>query len=164
MEIAIVVEPHGGGWRARCRHPVEASATGASRFDATSALEAALCAATGGPVTLLPLEVTPDKPWIASAGSIPDDETTDAWLDAIADNRRQRDADEQAALAQPQPNPCREPVRLRYRHAHALRADDPAVIRNVMLHTHPRNCLPVSGGWSARSASGRLAAQFVTRS
>lgn len=55
---------------------------------------------------MLPLEVTPDKPWIASAGSIPDDETTDAWLDAIAEYRRQRDADDQqAALNLPTTQP-----------------------------------------------------------
>jgi len=55
---------------------------------------------------VLPLEVTPDKPWIASAGSIPDDETTDAWLDAIAEYRRQRDADDQqAALNLPTTQP-----------------------------------------------------------
>lgn len=105
MEIPVIVEPHDGGWRARCRHPVEAETTGASRYDAVSALEAALRAAVGGPVTLLPLEVTPDKPWIAFAGSIPDDETTDAWLDAIAENRRQRDADDQAAQVPPPAQP-----------------------------------------------------------
>ena len=98
MEIPVIVEPHGGGWRARCRHPIDASATGDTRYEATQALEAILRAAVSDPFTLLPLEVTPDKPWIASAGSISDDETTDAWLDAIAEYRRQRDAD-QASLS-----------------------------------------------------------------
>jgi hypothetical protein len=54
---------------------------------------------------LLPLEVTPDKPWIASAGSIPDDELTEEWLDQIAENRRQRDADDQASLSPPPSQP-----------------------------------------------------------
>jgi hypothetical protein len=105
VEIPIIVEPFEGGWRARSRHPVEASATGETRYEATQALEASLRAALSSPFTLLPLEVTPDKPWIASAGSIPDDDTTDAWLDAIAEYRRQRDADDQKDNSAPQPQP-----------------------------------------------------------
>ncbi len=101
MEIPVIVEPLAGGWQARCRHPVDAAATGDTRYEATQALEAALTAATGGPVTLLPLEVTPDKPWIAFAGSISDGPLTDEWLDHIAENRRQRDALDQAAVAPP---------------------------------------------------------------
>lgn len=82
------------GWRARCRHPVEASATGDTRCEATQALEAILRTAVSDPLTLLPLEVTPDKPWIAFAGSIPDDTLTDEWLNAIAENRRNRDCED----------------------------------------------------------------------
>lgn len=105
MEIPVIVEPHGGGWLVRCRHPIDTSATGASRYDALQAMESLLRAAVSGPFTLVPLEVTPDKPWLAFAGSIPDDELTDVWLDAIAENRRQRDADDQAVLSSPTPQP-----------------------------------------------------------
>jgi hypothetical protein len=105
VEIPVIVEPHNGGWRARCRHPIDTSTTGATRYDALQAIEALLRAAVSGPFTLLPLEVTPDKPWIASAGAVPDDETTDAWLDAIAEYRRQRDADDQASLSPPPSQP-----------------------------------------------------------
>jgi hypothetical protein len=105
VEVPVIVEPHAGGWCVRCRHPIEVNATGATRYDVLQAAEATLSAAAGAPVTLLPLEVTPDKPWIAFAGSIPDDETTDAWLDAIAENRRQRDAADQAAPPQPSAQP-----------------------------------------------------------
>lgn len=94
MEIPIIVEPTAGGWRALCRHPIPIETTGASRFDAVQELEAHLRAAGVSGFTVLPLEVTPDKPWIATAGSIPDDEATGAWLDAIAENRRQRDAED----------------------------------------------------------------------
>jgi hypothetical protein len=45
--------------------------------------------------------VTPDKPWLSFAGSIPDDEMTNEWLDAIAENRRQRDAEDQQAISPP---------------------------------------------------------------
>lgn len=99
--IPIIIEPYGAGRRARCRHPVEASATGATRYEATQALEAILRAAIADPFTLLPLEVTPDKPWLSFAGSIPDDEMTNEWLDAIAENRRQRDAADQQAISPP---------------------------------------------------------------
>jgi hypothetical protein len=95
MEIPVIVEPHGGGYRARCRHPVEAEATGHSPYDARLGLEAVLAARVAGPFTVLPLEVTPDKPWIATAGAVPDDETTDAWLDGVAEYRRQCDAADQ---------------------------------------------------------------------
>ena len=98
MEIAVIVEPTDAGYRARCRHPVEAEATGASRFDATRALEAALRARVAGPLTLLPVEVTPDKPWLGSAGSVPDDDLTERWLDAIAEYSRERDAEDLAGL------------------------------------------------------------------
>jgi hypothetical protein len=105
VDIPVIVEPHGGSWRARCRHPVEASATGDTRHEATQALEAILRAALSDPFTLLPLEVTPDKPWISFAGSIPDDELTEQWLDHIAENRRQRDASDQAAVSPPPSQP-----------------------------------------------------------
>jgi hypothetical protein len=102
MEIPVIVEPADGGYRARCLHPVEAEGTGGTRYEATQALEAALKDRVPDPFVLLPLEVTPDKPWIASAGSVPDDELTNLWLDAIAGYRRQCDA---ADRASPPPNP-----------------------------------------------------------
>jgi hypothetical protein len=105
LEIPVIVEPHGGGWRARCRHPIDASATGDTRYEATQALEAILRASVSDPFTLLPLEVTPDKPWIAFGGSIPDDQLTEEWLDHIAENRRQQDADDQASLSPPPTQP-----------------------------------------------------------
>lgn len=99
MDIVAVVEPFGDGYKARCRHPVEAEATGTSRYDARQALEAALAGRVPGPFTLLPLEVTPDKPWIAAAGWLPDDDLTRQYLDAVADYRRQQDAQDQAGAA-----------------------------------------------------------------
>jgi hypothetical protein len=104
LQIPVIVEPADGGYRARCRHPVEAAAAGGTLYEATQALEAALRAAgVPDPFELLPLEVTPDKPWIASAGSVPDDAFTDQWLDGIAEYRRQCDAADRATLP-PAPN------------------------------------------------------------
>jgi hypothetical protein len=99
MEIAVIIEPHDGGYRARCRHPVEAEAFGYSRYDARCTLEALLASHIAGPFTTLPLEVTPQQPWIASAGSIPDDAVTEEWLDAVAEYRRQCDAAGKQPLA-----------------------------------------------------------------
>jgi|GEM_PF-1543125 len=101
MEIPIVVEPTAAGWRARCRHPILVEATGATRYDAVQELEAQLRAAGVSGFTVLPLEVTPDKPWIATAGSIPDDALTDEWVAAIEEYRRQRDAEYAATLGAP---------------------------------------------------------------
>lgn len=103
MEIPVIVEPADGGYRARCRHPVEAEGTGGTRYEATQALEAALRGRVPDPFALPPLEVTSDKPWLSFAGSIPDDEPTEEWLDAVAANRRDRDAADQATLP-PTPN------------------------------------------------------------
>ncbi len=107
MEIAVIIQPHNGGYRARCRHPVEAEATGHSRYDAQLALEVILRWRLSNPFTLLPLEVTPDKPWISFAGSITDDELTEEWLDLIAENRRHQDAADQATLP---PAPTTQPA------------------------------------------------------
>jgi hypothetical protein len=60
-----------------------------------------------GPFTVLPLEVTPDKPWVASAGSVPDDAVTDEWLDAVAEYRRRCDVADQQTLP---PAPSIQPV------------------------------------------------------
>lgn len=98
MDIPAVVEPFAGGYRARCRHPVEAEATGGTRYEAVQALEAALAGRVPGPFTLLPLEVTPDKPWLAAAGWLPDDDLTRQYLDGVAEYRRECDARYGAAL------------------------------------------------------------------
>lgn len=98
MEIAVIIEPHDGGYRARCRHPLQAEAFGHSRYDARCALEAVLAPHVSGPFTTLPFEVTSTQPWIASAGSIPDDAVTEEWLDAVAEYRRQCDTADQQTL------------------------------------------------------------------
>jgi hypothetical protein len=48
--------------------------------------------------SIFPVGVTPDKPWLATAGSVPDDPTTDEWLAAIEQYRRDRDAEDRAAV------------------------------------------------------------------
>ncbi|MBX9580628.1 MAG: hypothetical protein K2X87_10000 [Gemmataceae bacterium] len=95
MDIPVVVGPAGTGYRARCRHPAEAEAPGGTRYEAVQALEAALKGRVPEPFALLPLEVTPDKPWLAAAGWLPDDDLTRQYLDAVAEHRRQCDARDQ---------------------------------------------------------------------
>jgi hypothetical protein len=103
VEIPVIIELVGPAYRARCRHPVVAEAEGESRFEARQALEAVLKRYVGGPFETLPLEAT-DAPWVGTAGSVPDDELTEQWLDAVAEYRRARDAEDQASLP-PAPNP-----------------------------------------------------------
>jgi hypothetical protein len=103
MQIAVIVEPADAGYRARTRHPVEAETTGTTRYEATQKLEAALQGRVPDPIELVVLQSSSDKPWISTAGSIPDDETTDLWLDAVAEYRRQCDAADRATLP-PVPN------------------------------------------------------------
>jgi hypothetical protein len=98
MDIIAIIEPDNAGYRARCRFPVQAEATGHSRYDARLALECVLHKLLSEPFTVLPLEATPDKPWIATAGSVPDDTVTSEWLDAIAEYRRELDALDQQTL------------------------------------------------------------------
>ncbi|MDB5309091.1 MAG: hypothetical protein JWO38_3293 [Gemmataceae bacterium] len=87
MEIPVIVEPADGGYRTRSR----------------PRRPAALRGRVAEPFALLPLEATPDKPWISSAGSVPDDEVTEMWLDATAEYRREQDTRDQATLP-PAPN------------------------------------------------------------
>jgi hypothetical protein len=95
MEIVVIVEPDNAGYRARCRHPVEAEATGQTRYEAIQALEALLRGLISESFSTLALEATPDKPWIATAGTIPEDSVTAEWLAAIAEYRRECDAADQ---------------------------------------------------------------------
>jgi len=44
----------------------------------------------------MPLEATISQPWIATAGSVPDDELTDEWIDAIEEYREERDAEDRS--------------------------------------------------------------------
>jgi hypothetical protein len=99
MEIMVIIEPIDSGYRARCRHPVEAEANGLSPYDARLALESVLRGLISDPFTLLALETTPDKPWIATAGSIPDDSVTNEWLGSVAEYRRDCDAADQLSLS-----------------------------------------------------------------
>jgi hypothetical protein len=103
VEIPVIIELVGPGYRARCRHPVAAEAVGESRFAARQALEAVLRQHVAEPFETLPLEA-PESPWIGTAGSVPDDEPTEQWLDAVAEYRRARDAEDQASPS-PAPNP-----------------------------------------------------------
>ena len=103
MPIAVIVEPADGGYRARTRDPIEVEVTGGTRYEATQKLEAALQGRVPDRIDLVILEATPGKPWVSTAGSVPDDETTKLWLDAIAEYRQQCDAADQVTLP-PAPN------------------------------------------------------------
>lgn len=96
LQIPIVIEPTvlepvEPGYLARCRHPIPAEATGLSHFDARQSLERLLAERLGRPVEVLPLYADHETPWVATAGSVPDDALTDDWLESIAEYRRQFD-------------------------------------------------------------------------
>jgi hypothetical protein len=97
VDIPVIVELVGPGYRARCRHPVAAEAEGETRAAARESLAAVLKEHVAEPFTLLPLE--DDRPWVSFAGSIPDDTVTAEWLGTVAEYRRVRDAEDQAGLA-----------------------------------------------------------------
>jgi hypothetical protein len=98
MEIIVIIEPFGTGYRARCSHPLPAEAKGETAFEARLALEKKPEEMVSESFSIFPVGVTPDKPWLATAGSVPDDPTTDEWLAAIEQYRRDRDAEDRAAV------------------------------------------------------------------
>jgi len=73
----------------RCRHLAAVEATA---YDAHCQLEHLLVERLGQSVEVLSLQADIHTPWIATAGSVPDDALTDDWLESIAEYRRQYDA------------------------------------------------------------------------
>ena len=108
LRIPVVVESVGPEYTARCRHPIPAEAAGISRFDARQNLERLLTERLGRPVEVLPLHADHETPWVATAGTIPDDALTDDWLESIAEYRQQFDPP--ADIPTPTVDHAREPA------------------------------------------------------
>jgi predicted RNase H-like HicB family nuclease len=90
MEVSVVLERvENNGYRARCGEPIALSADGETREEALNRLRDALAAKVAAGLEVVRIRVptfTPDRPlW-------PDDEFTRAWLEGIAEARRQADA------------------------------------------------------------------------
>ena len=90
MEVSVVLERvENNGYRARCGEPIAPSAEGETREEALNRLGDALAAKVAAGMEVVRLRIptfTPDRPlW-------PDDQFTRAWLDGIAEARRQADA------------------------------------------------------------------------
>jgi predicted RNase H-like HicB family nuclease len=90
MDISVVLERvENNGYRARCGEPIALSAEGDTREEALGRLREALATKMAAGLEVLRLRVptvTPDRPlW-------PDDEFTRAWLEGIAEARRQAEA------------------------------------------------------------------------
>ena len=97
MQIPVLVEPAaGGGFVARAGSPFGWSAEGATADEAVAKLraEAARHAANGTRVTAIewpaPAGEHPLAKW---AGTLPDDELTRMWREAVEEYRREIDAD-----------------------------------------------------------------------
>jgi hypothetical protein len=91
MELTVVVEQvEGNGYRASSGEPIPMSADGASREEAVLKLQESVAARVAAGLEIIRIRVptfTPVKPlW-------PDDEFTRAWLEGIAEARRQADAE-----------------------------------------------------------------------
>jgi predicted RNase H-like HicB family nuclease len=95
MEIPVIVEPvAGNGYRATGAAPLGLSAEGATREEALRKLTEAIRGRLRGGAELVMLHLPDvDNPRLKIEGVYKDDPTFDEWQQAIAEYRRQRDAE-----------------------------------------------------------------------
>lgn len=92
MEIPVLLQPvAGNGYRAEA---LGLSAEGATQDEALTKLRTELAQRTAAGARIVPMVVPDGKPpWAEFAGELRDDPMLDAWKQAMADYRRQRDAE-----------------------------------------------------------------------
>lgn len=97
MSIPILVEPTPTGFRAETGSPLNLSAVGPSSHEAIAALQAKIAfrLQNGAMIVELPLPPPPPIP----IPSLADNPLFDQWLAAVAEYRRQREAEEEALEA-----------------------------------------------------------------
>jgi len=95
MQIPVLIEPvAGNGYRARGSEPFALSAEGATREEALARLREQLQDRIRQGAVILPLEVPAEPhPLAEFAGMFKDDPLFEDWQKAIADYRREVDAD-----------------------------------------------------------------------
>jgi predicted RNase H-like HicB family nuclease len=95
MQIPVLVERvKGNGYRARGKDPFTVSARGATRAEALAKLRAKIQTKLKNGTEIVGLEVGPEPhPLAEFAGMFKDDPLFDDWQKAIAEYRRQVDAD-----------------------------------------------------------------------
>ena len=82
MNVTLNIECIGGGYVAIAGAPINATGTGPTIGEAIEKLgQRAKLDAAGLPIP------DADHPWLKWAGTLPDDELTQAWLETIKENR-----------------------------------------------------------------------------
>jgi len=96
MQVPVLVEPVGEhGFRATGGEPIRVTAEGATPEQALANLKEAIENRLANGARLVPLELSgpAEHPWLPYAGTLKDDPLLEPWKEAMAEYRRQRDAD-----------------------------------------------------------------------
>jgi predicted RNase H-like HicB family nuclease len=95
MDIPVIVERvAGNGYRATGAAPFSVSAEGATREEALRKLTEAIEGRLRGGAELVMLHLSAvDNPWLKMEGVFKDDPMFEEWQQAIAEYRRERDAE-----------------------------------------------------------------------
>lgn len=95
MTIPVLVEEiEGTGFVAKAGEPFASTASGATREEALRNLRRQIRGRCESGAVIVPLDLSEeDNPWLAMAGMLKDDPLFDEWQQAIADRRREIDAD-----------------------------------------------------------------------
>jgi hypothetical protein len=94
MQIPVLVEPvQNNGYRARSGELFGLSAEGATAEEAVKKLKEQLAARLASGSRVVQITVPAEHPWLKGAGMFKDDPLFDEWQEAIAERRRQIDAD-----------------------------------------------------------------------
>lgn len=96
MKLSVYVERvENNGFRARSGEPLALTSEGATADEAVQRLQELVAArlAQGGQVVEIEVPAPSRNPWLRLAGMFKDDPLFDEWQQAIAERRRQIDAD-----------------------------------------------------------------------
>jgi predicted RNase H-like HicB family nuclease len=102
MKIPILIEPVANdGFQATSGPPLAVSAKGATQEEALARLRAEIDRRMAEGAVVVPLEIptTEEKPSIWGIGMFRDDPLFDEWQEAIAENRRKFDEEEDNILS-----------------------------------------------------------------
>ena len=93
--MQVLLEPIKGGIRASSGSPLSIAVEAVNEAEAISKLQAAVTERLeqGSRLVDVPLPVE-GNPWLRYAGTLPNDELTAQWIEAMAEYRRERDADD----------------------------------------------------------------------
>ena len=95
MQIPILIERvAGNGYRANSGQPLDLTAEAPTREEALAKIKEQLEDRLRNGTEIVPLDMAPPKhPWMEFAGMFKDDPLLDEWKEAMAEYRRQVDAD-----------------------------------------------------------------------